>query len=212
MRFVNTATAQWIASARCSSSACEETSITQAPSPPASICANVACRSIASGVVRTAGAATPPTTCSTVPSRPVRVPVASSSARVRKPVVVLPLVPVMPTTASRAVGSPFSRAATGAIAARTSSTTTSGTPRPSGRCTTSATAPRSIACGAKSCPSRVNPGTQKKRLPGLHGARVVGERRHLDLGRRRALAVAQEVPQQHRPLRVPAAYDGGIRR
>ena len=52
------------------------------------------------------------------------------------------------------------------MAARTSSTTTSGTPRPSGRCTTSAAAPRSTASGAKSCPSAVNPGTQKKSVPG----------------------------------------------
>ena len=46
------------------------------------------------------------------------------------------------------------------------STTTSGTPSPSGRCTTSAAAPRATASGAKSCPSRVKPGTQKNRVPG----------------------------------------------
>ena len=81
-------------------------------------------------------------------------------------VVVLPLVPVMPTTASSAVGSPCMRAAARAIAARTSSTSSSGTPRPSGRWTTSAAAPRATASGAKSCPSRVNPGTQKNSVPG----------------------------------------------
>jgi hypothetical protein len=81
--------------------------------------------------------------------------------------VVLPLVPVMPIVVRRAVGSPARAAAAGAIAARTSSTTTSGTPSPSGRWTTSATAPRSIASAAKSWPSRVKPGTQKKSVPGV---------------------------------------------
>src|SRR3954447_7875630 len=52
------------------------------------------------------------------------------------------------------------------MAARTSSTTNSGTPRSSGRCTISATAPRATASEAKSWPSRVNPGTQKNRVPG----------------------------------------------
>jgi hypothetical protein len=103
----------------------------------------------------------------TVPSRPVEWPPASSSARTRKADVVLPLVPVMPTVVSFAVGSPASAAAAGAIAARTSSTSTSGTPRFSGRCTTSATAPLAIASGAKSWPSRVKPGTQKNSVPGV---------------------------------------------
>ena len=44
-------------------------------------------------------------------------------------------------------------------------TWTSGTPRPSGRSTTSATAPLAIASDAKSWPSRVNPGTQKNSVP-----------------------------------------------
>ncbi len=79
---------------------------------------------------------------------------------------VLPFVPVMPTTGSRAVGSPRQRAAATAIAARTSSTTTSGTPSSSGRSTTSAAAPRATASGAKSWPSRVKPGTQKNSVPG----------------------------------------------
>ena len=92
-------------------------------------------------------------------------PAASSTSRTRKAVVVLPLVPVIPTTRSSAVGSPWKRAAAGPIAARTSSTTTSGTPRPSGRSHTSATAPRSTASGAKSWPSAVKPRTQKKSVP-----------------------------------------------
>ena len=108
-----------------------------------------------------------PTMAVTVPSRPVERPPASSSARTRKAVVVLPLVPVIPTVVRRAVGSPASAAAAGAIAARTSSTRISGTPRCSGRCTTSATAPRAIASSAKSWPSRVKPGTQKNSVPGV---------------------------------------------
>ena len=56
LRFVKTAAAQWIPSARRSSSACEEISIAQAASPPSSISRNVRWRSIASGVVRWTGA------------------------------------------------------------------------------------------------------------------------------------------------------------
>ena len=140
--------------------------MTTASSPAASISANIRCRSMASGVVRAIGRSWPPTTALTVPTRPVRRPAASSSPRTRKAEVVLPFVPVMPTARNRAVGSPCSRAAAGAIAARTSSTSTSGTPWPSGRWTTSATAPRATASSAKSCPSRVNPGTQKNSVPG----------------------------------------------
>jgi hypothetical protein len=81
---------------------------------------------------------------------PVDRPAASSTSRTRKAVVVLPFVPVIPTRRSRAVGSPWKRAAAVAMAARTSSTTTSGTPRPRGRWTTRAAAPRSTASGAKS--------------------------------------------------------------
>ena len=101
-----------------------------------------------------------------MPSSPVCIPAASSIARVSQAVVVLPLVPVMPTTRSSAVGSPWKRAAACAIAARMSSTWTSGTPSPSGRQTTSAAAPRATASGAKSWPSRVKPGTQKNSVPG----------------------------------------------
>jgi hypothetical protein len=100
---------------------------------------------MASGVVRATACCWPPTIAVTVPSSPVRRPPASSSERTRKADVVLPLVPVIPTVVSRAVGSPARAAAAGAIAARTSSTRISGTAVPSGRWTTSATAPRAIA-------------------------------------------------------------------
>ena len=78
----------------------------QARSPPSSISRNVRWRSIASGVVRTVGRSSPAMTEVTVPSRPVWRPDASSSERTRNAVVVLPLVPVIPTTGRRPVGSP----------------------------------------------------------------------------------------------------------
>ena len=165
VRLVNTLTAKLMPSARPSSSACEDTSIAHAWSPRSSMRTNVSCRSMASPVVRTASSSRPPTTCLTVPSSPVCSPAVSSTSRMRKAVVVLPLVPVMPATCSRDVGSPKKREATGPIVARTSSTTTSGTPRPSGRWHTSAAAPRSTASGAKSWPSTLKPGTQKKSVP-----------------------------------------------
>ena len=71
VRLVKTRHAKWMPSARPSSSACEETSIAQASSPASSMRRNVAWRSIASGVVRSTGSSTPPTTDLTVPSRPV---------------------------------------------------------------------------------------------------------------------------------------------
>jgi hypothetical protein len=150
VRLVNAATSQWIASARPSDSACDDTSMTAAVSGgrASTIAANIRWRSIASGVVRTTGCSTPPTHEVTVPIRPVWRLAACSSARVRYEVVVLPLVPVMPTIASAAVGSPLKRAAAGAIAARTSGTRTSGTPMFSGWSTTSATAPLATASGA----------------------------------------------------------------
>ena len=77
-----------------------------ASSPASSMRLKVAWRSIASGVVRSTSSSTPPTTRLTVPRSPVRRPAASSRWRTRKAVVVLPFVPVMPTTSSRAVGSP----------------------------------------------------------------------------------------------------------
>ena len=97
-----------------------------------------------------------------------------------KAVVVLPLVPVTAITARSALGSQKKRAAAGPIAARTEPTTTSGTPRPSGRSTTSAAAPRATASAAKSCPSLLEAGHGEEQRAGLHPAAVVGESRDLD--------------------------------
>ena len=165
LRLVKTVRSQSIASDRCRAIACEETSITHASSAAATICAKQRCSSIASGVVLTVASRLPPMICSTVPISPVCLPDASSNARVRKAVVVLPLVPVMPTICSCSVGLPLSRAAIGAIAARTSSTTTSGTPSPSSRSVSKAAAPRATAEAAKSWPSRSKPETQQNSVP-----------------------------------------------
>ncbi len=83
MRFVNSAAAKGIASARASSRACEETSIAQAASPASSIARRSACSSIASGVVRATGRSAPPITDLTVPSSPHERPLASISALTR---------------------------------------------------------------------------------------------------------------------------------
>ncbi len=165
VRLVKSAASKWIESQRCSAKACEDTSIAQATSPAASIRLNVACRSIASGVVRSTSSTAPPTTCRTVPISPHWNPAASSTSRIRNAVVVFPFVPVTPTTRSSAVGSPQNRAARGAIAARASATTTCATSKSSSRSTTSPTAPASTAAAAKSCPSTFSPGTQKNSVP-----------------------------------------------
>ena len=135
MRLVNTAAATWIPSARRSSSACEEISIAHAASPPSSISRNVRWRSIASGVVRTTARSSPPTTDLTVPSSPHCAARAPRAARGQEGRRRLAVGPGDPGDAQRA---PSDRRRTAprrrAIAARTSSTSTSGTPSPSGRC------------------------------------------------------------------------------
>ncbi len=102
-----------------------------------------------------------------VPMTPARIPAARAIASSRYVVVVLPLVPVTPSTANRADGSPQAAADTGPMAARTEATCTSAaTARPSRRSTSRAAAPAATAAGAWSCPSATEPGTQQKRSPG----------------------------------------------
>ena len=76
--------------------------------PAATIAASVAWSSGAPGVVTWASwrSRASPTFVSTVPIRPVDTPAASSAATARNEVVVLPSVPVIPTTPSRRDGSP----------------------------------------------------------------------------------------------------------
>ena len=82
----------------------------------------------ASGVVAWASFAawTPPILVSAVPVIPVRMPAASSAATARNEVVVLPSVPVIPTTARSRLGSPYHQAAAAARAVRLSATTSCG--------------------------------------------------------------------------------------
>ena len=138
----------------------------QARSPASSIRRRAAWRSTLSGVVLVTGSVAPPTRCSIVPSRPGRSPAASRMAWARKAVVVLPLVPVMPITASSRLGWPYSASAASAIAARAPATRSWGTGTGRNRSTISAAAPRSTATSAKSWPSARKPGTQTCSAPG----------------------------------------------
>ena len=135
-----------------------------------------------------------------------RRPSASSTDRRKWVVVVLPLVPVTPTTARRRDGWPWKAAATGPMAARTSSTTTWGTSTwgtstSTKRSTSRATAPAATAWAAKSWPSAVAPRTQQNSVPGHDGTRVVADGH--DLGAFRVspyganLNVAEQPTEQH---------------
>ena len=79
--------------------------------------------------------------------------------------VVLPFVPVTPTVAIDAAGSPNATDDMGPIARRTDGTSACGASTSSHRSTTSAAAPASSAWGANACPSACCPGTQKKSAP-----------------------------------------------
>ena len=106
MRLVKTAAANRVPSTRLSARACDDTSIAHAPQPASSISRSICCTSGASGVVRAASRTSPPMRYCTVPIRPQRMPAASTAACTRYDVVVLPFVPVMPTTRIRRLGWP----------------------------------------------------------------------------------------------------------
>ena len=194
MRFVKIAAAQWIASARPSASAWLETSMTQCVSPASRIAANAACRSIASGVVRSDLVLDAPDDGLHGPEQPGRL---ARGLEQRAHEVGARRLAVGPGDADRLAASRSGRRGSARRRApsppRTSSTTTSGTPSASGWSTTSATAPRATASAAKSCPSRVNPRTQKKSRAGLDAAVVERERGDLDVGR----VVPEELAQRH---------------
>ncbi len=80
--------------------------MTHAAQPASTICRNMRCTSGASGVVRDAGSSWSPTEYVTVPRRPHFLPAASKTARNKYAVVVLPFVPVMPTTCIERLGCP----------------------------------------------------------------------------------------------------------
>ena len=112
------------------------------------------------------GTAAPPTRASIVPTSPQGRPAASRIARTRNAEVVLPLVPVTPTTVRSREGWPASAAAASDMPRRTSGTTAWGTGKSSSRSTIRAAAPRATASGAKSWPSARAPRRAQKSAPG----------------------------------------------
>src|SRR5918998_1520767 len=158
-RLVNAPTAKAVPPTRSSASAWLETSIGRCVTPRSTIAASRACISGASGVVNELGSRSAPIRLSTVPSSPVEAPAIRSPASSRYVVVVLPDVPVTPSTASRVDGSPWIRAESGPSAARGSGCTTTGTcaPARAGRAAptpsvSTAAAPAVSASAAKSAP------------------------------------------------------------
>jgi hypothetical protein len=154
--------------------------MTTARTPEPTIVASRACRSGASGVVRTLGkvvvtgvpsASRPRVRACTVPTRPLGQPAAARPASTRKAVVVLPLVPVTPRTTSCSLGEPYTRAATLPSSPRGSATTQTGRPverassSPAGSVST-ATAPRDAASAAYRAPWVRAPGSAAYRSPG----------------------------------------------
>jgi hypothetical protein len=99
---------------------------------------------------------------------PGTMPAVRKTDSIRYVVVVLPFVPVTPTVTIASAGRPKASAETGPMASRTEGTRTceTGGSRSSiHRSTSTATAPRATASAAKSCPSVLVPGTQKKSDP-----------------------------------------------
>ena len=103
---MNAPTAKRVPATRPSASAWLETSIATSVTPACAITANSACRSGASGVVNELGSRRAPIRVPMVPIRPVGRPAAARPVSIRCETVVLPLVPVTPSTVSAAVGSP----------------------------------------------------------------------------------------------------------
>ena len=106
VRFVKIATSKSIPSTRQSASACDDTSIATPRTPFSRMRASIASSSIASGVVCPAVIASSPIRYWIVPITPVSPPRARNNASTRYDVVVLPFVPVIPTTASDRDGCP----------------------------------------------------------------------------------------------------------
>ena len=152
--------------------------MTAAASPATSIARRARWSSGASGVVACASLAawTPPIRVSAVPVIPVRIPAASRAAVARNDVVVLPSVPVIPTTASSALGSRYHHAAAVASAARVSSTTSCGRSLSgSARSTSAADAPARGRRSHEVVPVGVQPGHRHEERAGANVARVVGD-------------------------------------
>jgi hypothetical protein len=152
-RLVNAATAKRVPLTRPIASEWLDTSIATSVTPSSAITANSACRSGASGVVSALGSTRPATRVPMVPTSPAVRPAAASPASIRCAVVVLPLVPVTPSTDRCAVGSPCTSAAAAPSTSRGRGCTSSGASAraglraPSGSVST-ATAPAASAPAA----------------------------------------------------------------
>ena len=103
---MNAPTAKPTPPTRPSASAWLDTSIATVSVPRSCMTASRACSSGASGVVNPVFTASSPIIVATVPISPHWRPAASSPARTKYVVVVLPLVPVTPRTAIAALGRP----------------------------------------------------------------------------------------------------------
>ena len=127
---------------------------------------------------------TPPIRVAAVPVIPVRMPAASSAADARNEVVVLPSVPVIPTTASSRLGSPYHHAARRPRAAgwlrptMSCGSATSG----SGRSTMAAAAPASAARRHEVVAVDVGAGDRHEQRARPDLARIVGDAADLDGG------------------------------
>ena len=137
--------------------------------PASTIARSVACSAGASGVVAcsTLSSCASPIRVATVLTRPGARPAASSAATARNAVVVLPSVPVMPSTPRSWLGSPYHQVAAVASAGCVAATTSWATSRSRGRSSRSADAPARTAVSAKSCPSTCAPGIATNRPPGI---------------------------------------------
>ena len=95
---VNAVTANAVFHVRRRSSACELTSMATTSQRASRMRANRCCRSGDSGVVCSVFSCTSPMRVPTVPMTPVRLPQTRAMCSTRYVVVVLPFVPVMPTS------------------------------------------------------------------------------------------------------------------
>src|SRR5919198_1315087 len=131
--------------------------------------ASSACTSGASGVVKPVLISSAPIMVATVPISPGTRPAAASPARIRKVVVVLPLVPVTPSIDIAAAGWPYTWAAIEPSTARTAGTTSTGTSTDSSAApalsVSTATAPAATASAAKETPCVARPGSAANRSP-----------------------------------------------
>ena len=151
MRLVNAATSKRTPSTRCIASPWLDTSITRCVAPVSRAPAREAHQVVGLGVVCVASRTPPgPRTLDRAEHRRPRVAPHAASASTRYAVVVLPLVPVMPTTSSRRVGSPYRTRAIDDSATSTSShQQQSARSRQAGCSASTATAPRAIASAAR---------------------------------------------------------------